>query len=583
MAIIAMKKVSLVASYKHVKNILTVLQASKIFHFVPTTKKIPNIYLDDILKEKRNVTQRISMCHAIHNVLKTLNESENNSINADIQHDTIDYIYDLILEKKAILKNINRLEEDINVANTWGHVNVGDINTLENKLNIKFSFQIIKIDKTWSTSDKYLFTKIIQTKNNHHYVLCIHKNEQKDNGTSTIPQKDTLNDKLQLIKNNLKAIDNKITEFYKLRSHIQNTIADLVAYRKILDIKRDLYINNNIFGMQGFVPACKIPIFTNLFKHGEVAFIVEDPLINDKVPVLTKNHWLVKGFETVIRMFSGLSYYEKDITPIVGGLFIWFGALCFMDGGYGLLLSILGTLLIYKRIQDYGMVLLTTGLFTTFFGLINGQIFGLVVGQHIFKHLTPYFQLAINPFVCLKFSLIVGVCNVLGAFSVALWQRGFRTHASGGCILAFSTILYILQKTLNITSVFFNYCIYMSILSAFVLWVIYPETTFGEKNKIANICWTIYNGCVGLIQDTLSHMRLFGISLSGAILALVVNEISFLFPIYIQIPFCVILHIFVFVLSLLSLCVHTNRLIFLEFGSKCIEGGHFYYSPLGTS
>jgi V/A-type H+-transporting ATPase subunit I len=75
-------------------------------------------------------------------------------------------------------------------------------------------------------------------------------------------------------------------------------------------------------------------------------------------------------------------------------------------------------------------------------------------------------------------------------------------------------------------------------------------------------------------------MRLFGISLSGAILASVVNEISCLFPIYTQIIFCLIGHVFVFGLSLLSLGVHTNRLIFLEFGSKCIDGGDYYYLPL---
>jgi vacuolar-type H+-ATPase subunit I/STV1 len=124
---------------------------------------------------------------------------------------------------------------------------------------------------------------------------------------------------------------------------------------------------------------------------------------------------------------------------------------------------------------------------------------------------------------------------------------------------------------------------YVFLILSLFYWIKYPEITFEEEQKLANIVWTIYNGVVGLIQDTLSHMRLFGISLSGAILALVVNEISCLFPIYLQVPFCIAGHIFVFGLSLLSLGVHTNRLIFLEFGSKCIEGGDYYYLPLGRS
>jgi vacuolar-type H+-ATPase subunit I/STV1 len=71
--------------------------------------------------------------------------------------------------------------------------------------------------------------------------------------------------------------------------------------------------------------------------------------------------------------------------------------------------------------------------------------------------------------------------------------------------------------------------------------------------------------------------------LSGAILALVVNEICTMLPFYIRIVFFLFGHSFVFCLSLLSLYVHSNRLIFLEFGSNCIRGGHFYYLPLGRN
>ena len=39
-----------------------------------------------------------------------------------------------------------------------------------------------------------------------------------------------------------------------------------------------------------------------------------------------------------------------------------------------------------------------------------------------------------------------------------------------------------------------------------------------------NVLWTLYSGTTGFLQDVLSHMRLFGIALSGSIMALVVNE-----------------------------------------------------------
>ena len=85
------------------------------------------------------------------------------------------------------------------------------------------------------------------------------------------------------------------------------------------------------------------------------------------------------------------------------------------------------------------------------------------------------------------------------------------------------------------------------------------------------------------MQDILSHMRLFGIALSGAILALVVNKIANMLPLAATILFAIVGHIFVFLLALLSLYIHTNRLIFLEFGSKSITGGHYLYSPFRRS
>mgnify|MGYP004159539963 CR=1 FL=1 len=79
----------------------------------------------------------------------------------------------------------------------------------------------------------------------------------------------------------------------------------------------------------------------------------------------------------------------------------------------------------------------------------------------------------------------------------------------------------------------------------------------------------LYSGITGFGQDTMSHMRLFGIALSGSIMAMVVNQIAGLFPTVVTILFAVVGHFFVYFLALLSLYIHTNRLIFLEFGSKC--------------
>jgi V/A-type H+-transporting ATPase subunit I len=162
---------------------------------------------------------------------------------------------------------------------------------------------------------------------------------------------------------------------------------------------------------------------------------------------------------------------------------------------------------------------------------------------------------------------------MLAAYGTAIWQSGTKTEASGGFTLALGALCYLGTGSTAIFSVFF--------VAAVILWIMYPIVLFDAK--VPNVLWTLYSGITGLLQDILSHMRLFGISLSGAILAVVVNEVSCVFPLYIKLPFCFFGHLFVFALALLSLYIHTNRLIFLEFGSKCISGGQYYYLPLGRS
>jgi V/A-type H+-transporting ATPase subunit I len=117
-------------------------------------------------------------------------------------------------------------------------------------------------------------------------------------------------------------------------------------------------------------------------------------------------------------------------------------------------------------------------------------------------------------------------------------------------------------------------------VAALIAWLLFPEPVFGASARLPNIGWTLYSGVTGLIQDILSHMRLFGIALSGSILAMVVNQIGGQLPLLLTVGFAIVGHIFVYALALLSLYIHANRLIFLEIGSKCIDGGHLYYQPL---
>jgi len=356
----------------------------------------------------------------------------------------------------------------------------------------------------------------------------------------------------------------------------------------------------SLFALAGYVPEDQAFALEAALADRDVAYRLEPVDKSDaRAPVKLKNGWFVKGFEDVVTAFSGVGYHEKDYTWSVGILFIVFGSLCLLDGGYGILLALTGLALSAKGVKGFGRVFLLTGVFATFFGGISGQYFGMVVGQHIFKEHQPLLTLAQVPYDAFIFSLIVGMLAIPFSHVVAIWKRGFKTPSTGALVLVlgawalvFAHMLggYVLtvlngwqaptpETMASMTSVVGNVGIALLVL-AVLLFVVFPDPVFGPSARMGNVLWTLYSGPTGFLQDLLSHMRLFGISLSGAIMALVVNDIGARFPLPVTVVFAVVGHGFVFVLSLLSLYIHTNRLIFLEFGSKCIDGGHAFYSPL---
>jgi V/A-type H+-transporting ATPase subunit I len=195
--------------------------------------------------------------------------------------------------------------------------------------------------------------------------------------------------------------------------------------------------------------------------------------------------------------------------------------------------------------------------------------------------MDPLIPLSNSPTSCFMFSLIVGVLVMIFSYSVAIWQLGFKINLTGNLFFILSIVFFLIgHKSLVFI---FDFLGWGFLIIASILWIMFPVDAFGKDSKIPNLVLTFYNGVVGAIQDVFSHMRLFGISLSGAILVLVVNKIALMMPFVATVVFSFVAHITIFLLALMSMYVHSSRLIFLEFGSQFIKGGNSYYSPLSRS
>jgi V/A-type H+-transporting ATPase subunit I len=525
---------------------------------------------------------------------------ENGLSYADVER-TIDALAD---EEKALVARRAALSAQEKALAPFGEIDPEDIRVLA-RAGVRVVFARLSRDE-WDALDRQRLAGALQSVDDRaaHVVFFVRAGEELPAKVTPLelPERalSSLTSEIDDVDASLRRVHRELGRLAHFRAAMVETRAALGERLALVRARKKGAFTGALFALEGYIPESEAFTLEATLAKRDVAYRIEQVAVDDKnAPVKLKNGWLTKGFEDVVKAFSGVAYHEKDFTWSVGILFVVFGALCLLDGGYGLLLALTGLILRARGVDGFGRVFLVTGVFSTILGALSGQYFGLVVGQHIFKEYRPLLTLSQIPYDAFIFSLIVGMFAIPFSHIVAIWKRGFKTPSTGALVLVLATWVLVFANMLggyvlkvlsgwtppspellaDVARIGNTVGIALLVLSV-LLFVVYPDPVFGPKARAGNVMWTLYSGPTGFLQDLLSHMRLFGISLSGAIMALVVNDIGARFPLPVTVVFAIVGHLFVYVLSLLSLYIHTNRLIFLEFGSKCIDGGHNFYSPL---
>ncbi|MGN0818077.1 MAG: V-type ATPase 116kDa subunit family protein, partial [Candidatus Coproplasma sp.] len=96
-------------------------------------------------------------------------------------------------------------------------------------------------------------------------------------------------------------------------------------------------------------------------------------------------------------------------------------------------------------------------------------------------------------------------------------------------------------------------------------------------------------GIINYVSDVLSYARLYGLMLSGAVIAQIVSSYSVQFitggnPAFIilGIVLMVVGHVFNLAIGLLGAYIHDARLQYVEFYGRFYEGEGELFSPLGS-
>lgn len=510
--------------------------------------------------------------------------------------------------ERDLASQISSQKREIDYWNIWGEYDLHQMQNLE-RAGYKLHFYTVasqQFQEQWI--EEFRAIKINDFRAQAYFVTLGQDGDRRPEAEEVKAPTASIEDmrkKLEALEQEAEETHNKIVEFADTR------IGELDGYDLFIErdfdfsnalIQAEPEANDTLMVLEGWVPekmASKVaPALDRVPCYYEQVAIQE----GDNVPVKLKNNRYARLFEMITKMYSLPNYGELDITALFAPFFMLFFALCFGDGGYGLLLLIGATIAKMKAkddaIKSVCSMLMWLGGTTAIVGSLMGTVFGMVMpwtGGEILGSVPDTYIL--NQSTMMYLSIVLGLIQIVFGKFVAGYktqvQRGFKYGLATYCwaVLIFFGGLGLVAMMFGNGNAILGMASKVLLGIAALAFVIALFYNTPGKNIFLNFgsgLWATYNNASGLLGDTLSYIRLFAIGLTGGILGGVFNNLAVQvgggLPVGLNFVVMAVILLFGhglnFGLCMISSLVHPLRLTFVEFYKNAeFEGGGRQYNP----
>lgn len=422
-------------------------------------------------------------------------------------------------------------------------------------------------------------------------------------GFSPLPEIDTPgtpSEQLSRIGGQIRDIQQELARREQELDELAQSGADFEVLHDFLLIRHDrlkassdLPGSQHTFWLQGWVPAHLVKsVARGLESRFMVALSHEPAGPEDEYPILLRNSKLVKPYEVIVEMFSPPSTREQDPTPLLAPFFFFFFGMMLSDIGYGLLLSGLCALLLFKVKAKGEMgrmvkMLFLCGISSVIWGFLFGSFFGDMVsvlsqGRLVIPAL--WFNPMDDATKLMIWSMIFGVIHLFAGMGAKAYLLFVTGRGKDAVLDIFPWYLIIAGLGILLGGIGGQTGLYLALAGAAVLVLFGGRGTRNPVMRLLKGLLSLYD-ITSYISDILSYTRILALVLATSVIAMVVNLLGFLggpsitgFFFYVLVA--ILGHGLNLALSALSAYVHTSRLHYVEFFGKFYDGGGRLWRPL---